>query len=117
MLRQSFVLAFVLVAVTATTAVPTTLTTAAAQPAAAQPTDYRACPERRHVLRLMADRFEQMPVAMGLARNGDLLELLTNPDNGDWTILTTSPDGRSCQLAAGTAWQNLIATPLAEPDA
>jgi len=69
------------------------------------------------VLSLMAERFEQMPVAMGLARNGDLLELLTNPDNGDWTILATSPDGRSCQLAAGTAWQNLIAGPPVEPDA
>ncbi|MEO1224644.1 MAG: hypothetical protein AAFX92_10490 [Pseudomonadota bacterium] len=104
MVRQILALASGLAAVTATTAV-------------AQPTDYRACPERRHVLSLMAERFEQMPVAMGLARNGDLLELLTNPDNGDWTILATSPDGRSCQLAAGTAWQNLIAGPLAEPDA
>lgn len=69
------------------------------------------------MLSLMAERFEQMPVAMGLSRNGDLLELLTNPDNGDWTILATSPDGRSCQLAAGTAWQNLFAGPPAEPDA
>ncbi|MEM7444335.1 MAG: hypothetical protein AAF414_13505 [Pseudomonadota bacterium] len=91
--------------------------TVVATVAIAQPTDFAMCPERRHVLTLMAERFEQSPIAMGLARNGDLLELLTNPMNGDWTILATSPDGRSCQLAAGTAWQEVSPAPLVEPDA
>jgi hypothetical protein len=85
--------------------------------AAAQPTNFDVCPERRHVLSLMAERFAQGPVAMGLSNNGDLLELLTNPTNGDWTLLATSADGRSCQLAAGTAWQDLTANRSAEPDA
>lgn len=84
--------------------------------AAAQPTDFNVCPERRHVLSLMAERFDQEPVAMGLSHNGDLLELLTNQANGDWTLLATSASGRSCQLAAGTAWQNLAAIG-SEPDA
>jgi hypothetical protein len=52
---------------------------------------------------------------MGLVSNGAVLEVLTS-DKGSWTIIVTRPDGTSCVVAAGEAWENLPKL-VAGPDA
>ena len=47
----------------------------------------------------------------GLAASGVLFELYVAP-TGTWTLLATAPDGSSCLLGAGEAWE-----PRPEPDA
>ena len=40
-------------------------------------------------------------MALGLASNGGLLEVLTSGNGGTWTIILTMPNGVSCLVAAG----------------
>lgn len=72
------------------------------------------CEDRVTVLRYLSHQYAEKPVAMGLARNGGLIEVLTSHDGGTFTIIVTSPDGRTCMVAAGEAWQPL-AGQLAPP--
>ena len=80
-------------------------------PASAQP---QQCGERDVVLRLLAERFGEVPVAFGVTNNGALVEVLrTGPDSqGDsWTIILTSPMGLSCLVAAGQGWRAKAPSP------
>ena len=49
-------------------------------------------------------RYNEVPVAMGLANNGRLVEVLVGP-GGSWTIVVTRPDDRACITAGGQKWQ------------
>ena len=44
------------------------------------------------------------PVAIGLASNGDVLEVIAAPDGATWSIILTSPGGLTCMLAVGDNW-------------
>jgi hypothetical protein len=59
---------------------------------------------RDDVVRLLADRFAEAPVALGIAANGALVELFTSRDGATWTIIVTYPDGLSYLLASGRHW-------------
>ena len=64
------------------------------------------CSERGKFLERLAKDYEEAPVAMGLAANGSVLEVLAS-NNGSWTIIVTDPAGKSCVLASGEAWESL----------
>ena len=74
------------------------------------------CPERQTVIDYLMQEFDEAPVAMGLANSGGLIEVLTNGQGNTWTILITTPDGRSCMVAAGRGWQDLPETVPATAD-
>ncbi len=40
--------------------------------------------------------------------SGALVELLTTKDGTTWTIILTSPQGRSCLIASGEGWRPLV---------
>jgi len=62
------------------------------------------CGERTAFLGKLSDRFDEVPSAVGLTTTGEVLELLTSP-TGSWSMLLTFPDGRTCLLASGEAWE------------
>ena len=64
------------------------------------------CSERGKFLERLASGFEETPVAMDLASNGSVLEVLAS-DDGTWTIIVTTPKGRSCVVASGEAWEDV----------
>lgn len=68
---------------------------------AAQP---RPCVEHNVALEALMDKFAEAPAAVGFSANGALLEVLTKPDGGTWTILMTAAGGQSCIIAAGEGW-------------
>lgn len=70
------------------------------------------CEERTALLETLADKYHDMPAALGLASNGGLLEVLTSA-GGSWTIIVTSPHGVSCVLAAGESWKTYRTEPEA----
>ncbi len=78
----------------------TAVVLAAAVPAQAQ----TACASHAEVLNHLADNFAEAPVAMGLASNGGVIEVLSSADGSTWTILITMPNGQSCMVAAGESW-------------
>lgn len=65
------------------------------------------CTERSEVLGHLATKYSEAPVAMGLANNGGVIEVLTSGSGTSWTIIITMPNGVSCMLAAGESWESL----------
>ncbi len=62
------------------------------------------CSDRDKFLELLGDQHAEAPVAMGLASNGTVLEVLASTKR-TWTIILTKPNGLSCVVAAGEAWE------------
>jgi len=72
------------------------------------------CSERGKSLDRLATGYKESPVAMGLASNGSVLEVLAFTD-GTWTIIVTTPAGRSCVVASGEAWEEVPRSWSAHP--
>ncbi len=72
-------------------------------PAAAQGVP-SACAKRDALLSQLANRYGEVPVAIGVA-DGRLVELLTAKDGDTWTIILTNPQGVSCLIASGDGWR------------
>jgi len=76
------------------------------------------CGQRDQLVEWLAVKYEEQPVASGISSKGSLIEVLSSVDGTTWTILLTAPNGTSCVVDTGQAWQ---AKPhefdLAEPHA
>jgi hypothetical protein len=64
-----------------------------------------ACSPRPEILAILAERYKEALVGVGLADGGNLIELLTSPAGRTWTLIITTPKGATCLLAAGEDWQ------------
>lgn len=73
-----------------------------ALPAAAQ----TVCGERGEVLNQLSRQYAESPVAIGLTKEGAVIEVLTSPTR-TWTIIVTGPRGMSCVIATGEAWESV----------
>ena len=71
---------------------------------AAQP---RTCADHGEALAHLLKKYSEAPVAMGLASNGGVLEVLSSKTGTSWTIIVTMPNGVSCMLATGVDWESL----------
>jgi hypothetical protein len=58
-------------------------------------------------LRILEEKYTEVPVAIGLANNGRLVEVLASEDGATWTILVTTPGGPTCMVSAGENWRVL----------
>jgi hypothetical protein len=63
------------------------------------------CSDYREVARQLAAGYGEAPVALGLRSNSDLLQVFASPEGGSWTIVSTTPQGLACVLAAGRRWE------------
>ena len=70
------------------------------------------CGDRTEIIAVLERLYGETPTALGLARNGMAVELLSS-HAGTWTILFTEPDGSACVIEYGQAWQ-VIETKVAE---
>jgi hypothetical protein len=66
-----------------------------------------SCGSRPEILKQLSDRFKEAPVALGLAKNGSVIEVLTSDDGETWTIMVSQPNGSSCLVAVGEGWEEL----------
>ena len=57
------------------------------------------------------DRFErkydEMPVARGITTNGKAVIEVLASESGSWTLIVTGPQGRTCLVASGEAWEGI----------
>ena len=74
------------------------------------------CTGRDDILKALGSKYSEAPVAMGLAANGTVLEVLAS-DGGTWTIIFTRPNGVSCVVAAGQSWESIDNTVALGPKA
>ena len=73
------------------------------------------CAPRAVVLQSLQARFGEVLIARGLATGGTLVEVLAN-DKGTWTMLFTRPEGISCMVLTGEAWERVEPKPPADPE-
>lgn len=64
------------------------------------------CGDRTSLLKQLEGSYKELPISMGLAANGSVVEV-TRSDKGTWSILLTNPTGVTCLMAAGEHWEIL----------
>ena len=69
-----------------------------------------ACDLRQRVIGHLASKYKESPVAIGVTNAGGLVEVLSTGDGLTWTIIVSTPNGRTCLLASGEGWRSI------EPD-
>jgi hypothetical protein len=77
-------------------------------PAGAMP-----CHNANEIAKQLNSRYDESPVAFGLQSNGNLLQVYASEDKSTWTVVSTTPQGLSCIVAAGKTWEAL---PLLKKD-
>ncbi len=85
-----------------TTALGTMMLVLLANDATAQ----AVCAERAELVSRLEKGYAESPRSLGLASNGAVFEVFISA-KGTWSLLVTLPNGQSCLVAAGEAWENL----------
>ena len=75
------------------------------------------CTERSEVVKQLSSQYSEAPVAMGIANNGGVVEILSSQTGTSWTIILTMPNGVTCMIAAGENWESLPALTNIDPPA
>lgn len=81
-----------------------------AAPAAAEPESQERrlpCHDAGEIHKQLSKKYDEAPVAFGLQTNGNLLQIYASADKGTWTVISTSPAGLACIVAAGKSWESL----------
>ena len=71
------------------------------------------CHDAIEIAKQLSKKYEEAPIAFGLQSNGNLLQIYTSQTKRTWTVVSTTPTGKSCIVAAGKRWENL---PLVKHD-
>ncbi len=74
---------------------------------AAQAQNTNRCAPRDQVIAQLADRYGETRQSIGLGSNNTVIEVFASDDTGTWTILATLPNGLSCLMASGQAYEAL----------
>lgn len=64
---------------------------------------------RDEIVAQLRDSYQEMPVAGGIATNGNILEVFVSSDGLSWTIIVTRPDGMASVIAEGEGWSFITA--------
>ena len=63
------------------------------------------CGQRDSIVKWLAVKYKEAPIATGVSSKGSLIEVLSTLDGDTWTLIVTSPDGNSCMIASGQGWR------------
>ncbi len=67
----------------------------------------RNCGPRDMVVQRLAEGFGESRRAIGLGAQGAVVELFASDSSGSWTITVTFPNGSTCLVASGQAFEAL----------
>ena len=65
------------------------------------------CHNATEIAKQLSSRYDEAPVAFGLQSNGNLLQVYASAAKGTWTLVSESPNGLTCVVAAGKSWETL----------
>ncbi len=65
------------------------------------------CHNATEIAKQLSSKYDEAPVAFGLQSNGNLLQVYASDEKGTWTVVSTTPNGLSCIVAAGKTWESL----------
>lgn len=87
---------------------------AVASPTAGVSQQAANCSDRDRILSRLSEGYGERRQSVGLGANNAVIEVYASDETGTWTILMTLPNGVSCLVATGSAFEALAAMP--EPD-
>lgn len=67
----------------------------------------RNCAPRPVVLERLSGGFGETRQSIGLGSNNSVIEVFASDATGSWTITVTTPNGTTCMVAAGNAFERL----------
>ncbi len=68
---------------------------------------YQHCVEHGDLVAHLSEQFQERQFALGLIGDMAIMEVYV-ADSGSWTIIVTDVAGRSCIVAAGEHWENMV---------
>lgn len=68
------------------------------------------CHSYNDIVGQLDKRYAEAPISIGMQSNGNMLQVFANQERDSWTILSVSPKGVGCILAAGNNWESLQKT-------
>ena len=83
------------------------LSICAASGASAEPN----CGPRAAVIAHLGDNFGESRQSIGMGQEGRVIEVFASLETGTWTITVTLPNGTTCLVAAGDAFEMLAEAP------
>lgn len=69
------------------------------------------CGPRAAVITHLAENFGEVRQSIGMGQEGRVVEVFASPETGTWTITVTLPNGTTCLVAAGSAFELLAEAP------
>ena len=73
------------------------------------------CARRDTVLKRLTATYGEARQSVGLGANNSLVEVFASDKTGSWTITVTMPDGVTCLIASGQAYEALVDDKLTLP--
>lgn len=67
----------------------------------------RNCAPRDKVLDRLASGYGETRQSIGLGKNNAVIEVFASGETGTWTITVTSPNGQTCLVASGEAFETI----------
>ena len=65
------------------------------------------CHNAAEIAKQLSTRYDEAPVAFWLQSNGNLLQVYSSTEKETWTVVSTTPNGVSCIVAAGKKRESL----------
>ena len=62
------------------------------------------CAERSKIADRLQEHFGEEVRAVGMSETGTVIEVYVSPER-TWTMLVSLPDGKTCMVQAGEAWE------------
>lgn len=81
---------------------------------ACAPAHAATCAARETVVDRLANAYGETVQSMGLGANNGIVEIFASTQTGTWTITVTMPNGMTCLVASGQAFED-ISTPNDTP--
>lgn len=69
------------------------------------------CAPRELVVARLVSTYGETRRAMGINTQNVLVEIWASDETGSWTILLTTPQGRTCLAASGGAYEAVVPVP------
>jgi hypothetical protein len=63
------------------------------------------CAMRQHVIARLAGTYGETRQSIGLGANNQVVEVFASLETGTWTITVTNPNGLTCLVASGQAYE------------
>ena len=72
---------------------------------ACAPVHAATCAQRQAILDRLTQTYGETVQSMGLGSNNGIVEVFASPETGTWTITVTMPNGMTCLVASGQAYE------------